>query len=70
MLFQRPYMLRTSVLNNVALGLWLGGVRWPDAKPTRWPRWSASGWKAWPRAMPRLCQAASSSAWRWRGPGH
>ncbi len=32
MLFQRPYMLRTSVLNNVALGLWLGGVRWPDAK--------------------------------------
>ncbi|AYQ26615.1 MULTISPECIES: phosphate ABC transporter ATP-binding protein [unclassified Polaromonas] len=32
MLFQRPYMLRTSVLNNVALGLWLGGVRWADAK--------------------------------------
>lgn len=32
MLFQRPYMLRTSVLNNVALGLWLGGVRWRDAK--------------------------------------
>ncbi len=32
MLFQRPYMLRTSVLNNVALGLWLAGVRWPDAK--------------------------------------
>jgi tungstate transport system ATP-binding protein len=32
MLFQRPYMLRTSVLNNVALGLWLGGVRWAEAK--------------------------------------
>jgi tungstate transport system ATP-binding protein len=32
MLFQRPYMLRTSVLNNVALGLWLGGVRWQEAK--------------------------------------
>ena len=32
MLFQRPYMLRASVLHNVALGLWLGGVRWPDAK--------------------------------------
>jgi tungstate transport system ATP-binding protein len=32
MLFQRPYMLRTSVLNNVALGLWLAGVRWADAK--------------------------------------
>jgi tungstate transport system ATP-binding protein len=32
MLFQRPYMLRASVLNNVALGLWLGGVRWQQAK--------------------------------------
>ncbi len=32
MLFQRPYMLRASVLNNVALGLWLGGVRWKEAK--------------------------------------
>lgn len=32
MLFQRPYMLRASVLNNVALGLWLGGVRWQEAK--------------------------------------
>ncbi len=32
MLFQRPYMLRASVLNNVALGLWLKGVRWQQAK--------------------------------------
>jgi tungstate transport system ATP-binding protein len=32
MLFQRPYMLRTSALNNVALGLWLGGQDWKDAK--------------------------------------
>ena len=32
MLFQRPYMLRASVLHNVALGLWLGGVRWREAK--------------------------------------
>jgi tungstate transport system ATP-binding protein len=32
MLFQRPYMLRTSCLNNVALGLWLQGVGWRDAK--------------------------------------
>ena len=27
MLFQRPHMLRASVLNNVALGLWLKGVQ-------------------------------------------
>ena len=32
MLFQRPYMLRTSALNNVALGLWLRGLRWRDAQ--------------------------------------
>ena len=28
MLFQRPHMLRTSALNNVALGLWLQGTPW------------------------------------------
>jgi tungstate transport system ATP-binding protein len=32
MLFQRPYMLRASVLNNIALGLWLSGMAWPVAK--------------------------------------
>ena len=32
MLFQRPYMLRTSVQNNVAVGLWLAGTRWTDAR--------------------------------------
>jgi tungstate transport system ATP-binding protein len=32
MLFQRPYMLRTSALNNVALGLWLRGTPWSGAR--------------------------------------
>ena len=32
LLFQRPYMLRTTARNNIALGLWLGGLRWTDAK--------------------------------------
>ena len=32
MLFQRPYMLRASVLHNVALGLWLNGASWKSAK--------------------------------------
>jgi tungstate transport system ATP-binding protein len=32
MLFQRPYMLRTSVVNNVALGLWIRGARWTAAR--------------------------------------
>ena len=32
MLFQRPYLLRASVQNNIALGLWLGGVPWRQAR--------------------------------------
>ena len=35
MLFQRPHLLRTSALNNVALGLWLDrslGLRWSAAR--------------------------------------
>jgi tungstate transport system ATP-binding protein len=32
MLFQRPYLLRATVLNNVALGLWLNGTPWQSAK--------------------------------------
>jgi len=32
MLFQRPHMVRASVLTNVALALWLRGARWRDAK--------------------------------------
>jgi tungstate transport system ATP-binding protein len=32
MLFQRPHMLRMSVQANVAMGLWLAGMRWPHAK--------------------------------------
>jgi tungstate transport system ATP-binding protein len=32
MVFQRPRMLRMSARNNVAIGLWLGGVSWADAK--------------------------------------
>jgi tungstate transport system ATP-binding protein len=32
MLCQRPHMLRTSALNNVALGLWLRSVPWRQAR--------------------------------------
>ena len=32
MLFQRPYMLRTSALNNVAMSLFLRGTPWAQAK--------------------------------------
>ena len=31
MLFQRPYLMRTTCLNNAALGLWLRGTRWREA---------------------------------------
>ena len=32
MLFQHPYMLRASAQGNVALGLWLKGVAWKEAR--------------------------------------
>ena len=32
MLFQRPWMLRTSALGNIALGLWIGGMPWGAAR--------------------------------------
>jgi tungstate transport system ATP-binding protein len=32
MLFQRPHLMRLSVLANIALGLWLRGTVWRDAK--------------------------------------
>jgi tungstate transport system ATP-binding protein len=32
MLFQRPHMLRIKALHNVALGLWLQGRRWREAR--------------------------------------
>ena len=32
MVFQRPYMLRTSVINFVAMGLWIQGIQWRLAK--------------------------------------
>ena len=32
MLFQRPFLLRTNCLNNAALGLWLRGTPWREAK--------------------------------------
>ena len=32
MLFQKPHLLRLSVQTNVALGLWLDGRSWVDAK--------------------------------------
>jgi tungstate transport system ATP-binding protein len=32
MLFQRPFLLRTSALNNVTLALWIRGTRWAAAR--------------------------------------
>jgi tungstate transport system ATP-binding protein len=32
MVFQRPYLLRTTALRNVTLGLWIRGMRWSEAR--------------------------------------
>jgi tungstate transport system ATP-binding protein len=47
MVFQRPWMLRASVWSNVALGLWIRGARWRDAKA---------------RALPALARVGLSEA--------
>jgi tungstate transport system ATP-binding protein len=36
MLFQRPVLLRMSVLNNCALALWLRGLGWRAARQAAW----------------------------------
>jgi hypothetical protein len=69
MLFQRPHMLRMSVLRNLQLGLWLSGVPWGQTKTVRSRRWSVCSWPTWPRATAARSRAGSSSAWRWPGPG-
>lgn len=46
MLFQQPYLLRTSVLNNVALGLWLRGTRWREARAQARPALARVGMEA------------------------
>ena len=43
MLFQRPYMLRTSCVNNAALGLWLAGTPWRVARMQALPALAAVG---------------------------
>ncbi|WBY01000.1 ATP-binding cassette domain-containing protein [Ramlibacter tataouinensis] len=37
MLFQRPFMLATTAQNNVALGLWIRGARWREARAQALP---------------------------------
>jgi tungstate transport system ATP-binding protein len=37
MVFQRPHMLRASVVVNVALALWLRGMRWREARRAAMP---------------------------------
>ncbi len=50
MVFQRPAMLRMTALSNVALGLWLAGRRWREAKAEAY------------RALDRV--GLASQAWR------
>ena len=57
MLFQRPYMLRASVLNNVALGLWLQGMPWRQARAQALPALQRVGLQA---LAPRNAKTLSS----------
>jgi ABC-type sugar transport system ATPase subunit len=58
-----------SALDNVAFSLKMKGVG-KDRAPHEGGQncWSVWPWATWPSASPASCQAASSSAWRWRAP--
>jgi tungstate transport system ATP-binding protein len=50
MLFQRPHMLRASVVVNVAMALWLRGTRWRDARRAAVPA-LARAWALHPAVL-------------------
>ncbi len=70
MLFQRPYMLRTSAQRNVALGMWLRGARWRDAcKQAERGVGACRPGRARPAQCAHVVRRASSSGWRWHARG-
>ena len=69
MVFQRPVLLRRSVLANIRYPLALAGV--PRAERGAAGGGGAgrgSGWRRWPGGRRGCSRAASSSGWRWPGP--
>ena len=67
MLFQRPFMLRTSARNNVALALWLRGVPWGTAKVRAITALERVG-LAQRASRPATPAAPWSAGWRGRPP--
>jgi tungstate transport system ATP-binding protein len=57
------------VRRNVALGLWLRGMRWRLAVQSAPLALERVGLQELADRNARTCRAASSSAWRWRGRG-
>ena len=46
MLFQRPYLLRASALDNVTLALWVRGMKWREARDQALPALGRVGLEA------------------------
>jgi ABC-type taurine transport system ATPase subunit len=69
MVFQRPVMLRRSVLDNVTYALALAGMPSAERRRRALDVLERVGLRIWRRARRACCPAASSSAWRWRVPG-
>ena len=69
MVFQRPYLMRASALANVALGLWLAGCPWRQAREQAAVALRRVGLAAAAARPARTLSGGSSSCWRWRAPG-
>ena len=70
MVFQRPFMLRLSVWNNLRLALWLAGVPAAGrAARAAEALHRARALRSCATARRGRCRAASSSGSRWRAPG-
>ena len=67
MVFQRPFVLRMSTLSNLALALWLRGVRWGKAKELALAALARVELDVALRNARTL--PAASSGWRWHAPG-
>ena len=69
MVFQRPFVLRLSVWNNLRLALWLAGVPAHERASRAAQALQRAGLMELTTARPVRCRAASSSGSRWRVPG-
>ena len=64
MLFQKPHLMRMTVQSNIALGIWLRGAAWRDAKAAALAWAWAWAWALQPQVLLFNEPAARLNAWQ------